>query len=803
MFTDLRYALRLLLKAPGFTAIVVLVLTLGIGANTAIFSIVNGVLLKPLPFADAAQLVAIDTTVRNEPDDTAYLDFLDWRAQATTIDRMAAYATAAVTLTGRGQAASIPTAVVTADLFPLLGIAPIQGRVLTPADDARGATRTAVISETLWAQRFSRDPSIVGRAVVLDGDPIVVVGVMPARFEFPFDAENPPQIWMPIMTSRFSLQWADQRGASFLKAIGHLRSGSRLPAAQAEMSEIAARVNAANPQDGRSARGVMIRPFQDMLVRNYRLALVVLLCAVAAVLLIACANIANLLLARGTARGREIAVRTALGASRAQIVRQLLSESVVLAALGGVGGTLLALWGVDALVRISPLQIPRLHSVHIDQSVLGFTVLATMVTGVLCGLFPAFQLSRASPGDALKDGERGGSRARGGRTRQGLVVAEVALSLVLLVSAGLLLRSFAMLQRVSPGFVTERAVTMQILLPQTKYPDQAAFINFYRRLEQEMRGLPGVTASAVSTTLPMTGSDIGMGFKVESRPVDPGVRTSAAFFGVSPDYFSTMGIRIARGRGFTERDDERAPSVIVINQTMAEKYWPGEDPIGKRVTVSYNKTPPREIVGIVADVKQGELTDARKPQMYTPFVQTPWPFLATVVRTTAAPQSAAGSLRQALARLDPEQAAGEIRTLDEYVARSIATPRFTALLVGSFAALALLLAGFGLYGVMAYSVAQRRREIGIRMALGARAADVRSLVVGQALRMGAAGLAIGLAGAVLVARVLDSLLFGVTAGDPLTFAGVSAALLAVLLIAAYLPARRATGVDPMVALRAE
>jgi putative ABC transport system permease protein len=803
MFTDLRYALRLLLKAPGFTAIVVLVLTLGIGANTAIFSIVNGVLLKPLPFADAAQLVAIDTTVRNEPDDTAYLDFLDWRAQATTIDRMAAYATAAVTLTGRGEAASIPTAVVTADLFPLLGVAPIQGRVLTPADDARGATRTAVISETLWAQRFSRDPSIVGRAVVLDGDPIVVAGVMPARFEFPFDAENPPQIWMPIMASRFSLQWADQRGASFLKAIGHLRSGARLPAAQAELSEIAARVNAANPQDGRSARGVIIRPFQAMLVRNYRLALVVLFCAVAAVLLIACANIANLLLARGTARGREIAVRTALGASRAQILRQLLSESIVLAALGGVGGTLLALWGVDALVRISPLQIPRLHSVHIDQSVLAFTVVATMVTGVLCGLFPAFQLSRANPGDALKDGERGGSGAHGGRTRQGLVVAEVALSLVLLVSAGLLLRSFAMLQRVSPGFVTERAVTMQILLPQTKYPNQTSFINFYRRLEQEMRGLPGVTASAVSTTLPMTGSDIGMGFKVEGRPVDPGVRTSAAFFGVSSDYFSTMGIRIARGRGFTERDDERAPSVIVINETMAEKYWPGEDPIGKRVTVSYNKTPPREIVGIAADVKLSELTDARKPQMYTPFVQTPWPFLATVVRTTAAPQSAAGSLRQALARLDPEQAAGEIRTLDEYVARSIATPRFTALLVGSFAALALLLAGFGLYGVMAYSVAQRRREIGIRMALGARAADVRSLVVGQALRMGAAGLAIGLAGAVLVARVLDSLLFGVTAGDPLTFAGVSAALLAVLLIAAYLPARRATRVDPIVALRAE
>jgi predicted permease len=803
MVTDLRHALRLLRAAPGFTVVVVLVLTLGIGATTAMFSIVNGVLLEPLPFADARRLVAIDTTVRNEPDDTAYLDFLDWRAQTTTIDRMAAYATAAVTLTGRGEAASIPMAVVTADLFPLLGVAPIQGRVLAPGDDARGATRTAVISETLWEQRFARDPSVVGSAAVFDGDPIVIVGVMPSRFEFPFDAENPPQIWMPIMASRFSMQWADQRGASFLKAIGHLRGGAQLPAAQAEMSAIAARVNAANPQDGRSARGVLLRPFQDMLVRNYRLALIVLLGAVSAVLLIACANIANLLLARATVRRREIAIRTALGASRGQIVRQLLTESIVLAAAGGIGGTLLALWGLDVLVRVSPLQIPRLHTVHIDRSVLAFTALAAMITGVLCGLVPAFQLSRGDAGDALKDGERGGSGARGGRTRQVLVVAEVALSLVLLASAGLLLRSFVLLQRVSPGFVTERAVAMQILLPQTKYPDQAAFINFYRRLDAEMRALPGVTASAVSTTLPMTGSDIGMGFKVEGRAVDPSVRTSATFFGVSPDYFSTMGIRIVKGRAFTERDDERAPSVIVVNETMAAKYWPNENPIGKRVTVSYNNTPPREIVGVVADVKQGDLTDPRQAQMYTPFVQTPWPFLATVVRTGAAPQSAAGSLRQALARLDPEQAAGDVRTLDEYVARSIATPRFTAMLIGSFAALALLLAGFGLYGVMAYTVAQRRREIGIRMALGAQAGNVRSLVVSQAFSLGAIGLAVGLAGALMVTRLLDSLLFGVTAADPLTFGAVSAALVAVLLLAAYLPARRATRVDPMIALRTE
>jgi len=432
-----------------------------------------------------------------------------------------------------------------------------------------------------------------------------------------------------------------------------------------------------------------------------------------------------------------------------------------------------------------------------------FTLVASMLTGALCGLLPALHLSGSNPGDALKDGDRGGSSGRGARTRYALVVAEVALSLMLLASAGLLVRTLGVLQRVSPGFRPERAITMQLLLPQTRYKSAASMIAFYRRLHDEVAAIPSVTASAVATTLPMTGSDIGMGFVPDGRPEDPRVRMSASFFGVSPDYFSTMGIQIRRGRGFTERDDEHAAPVVVINETMAAKYWPGEDPIGKRVKISYNDSGPREIVGIAGDVKQTNLTDAVAPQMYTPFVQAPWPFLTAVAKTTAAPEAAAGSMRQALAHLDPEQAAGELRTFDQYLARSIATPRFTAILLGTFAALALLLAGFGLYGVMAYSVAQRSREIGIRMALGARSADVRSLVVRQAVWLGAAGLVIGIAGALAVTRVLGSLLFGVSATDPLTFGGVSAALVTVLLLAAYLPARRATRVDPIVALRAD
>jgi putative ABC transport system permease protein len=804
MFTDVRQALRVLTKSPGFTALVVVVLALGIGATTAIFSIVDGVLLKPLPFADAGRIVSIETLVHGEPDDTSYPDLQDWRAAAKTVDRIGAYTSIPVTLTGRGDATVLDSAEVAGDFFELLGVAPLRGRALTAADDGPGAPNVAVISAALWSSRFASDPAVVGGAATLEGQRFTIVGIMPSNFDYPMD-EDKVQIWIPTHCVPLAAKFAAQRGASFLHPIGHLRSGATIEQAQAEMTTIAGRLAAKYPDTNGIRSSVRVRLLQEQLVREYRLALIVLLGAVAMVLLIACANVANLLLARGTARQKEMAIRAALGASRGRLARQLLTESLLLSLVGGAIGLLLSLWGVAALVAASPIAVPRLHDVRVDRTVLLFAIGASTLTGILFGLVPALHASRTRAGDTLKEAGRGTSGGSGARTRKLLVVAEVALSLMLLACAGLLGRTLVALQHVDPGFVAEHAIGMQLSLQANRYPKAADQIAFYRRLGDDTRALPGVLSSALSTTLPMSGSDVGVGFSIEGRPdtADVATRKSATFFAVSPDYFTTMGIRLLRGRAFTARDDEHAPNVIVIGETFAKRYWPDENPIGRRITIGYNNTGPREIVGVAADVKQSDLAERAPLEMYTPFPQTPWPFLAVAVRTEGDPAAMAAGLRRVLAHIDPDQPAAEIKTLSAYVTRAIATPRFTAMLFAGFAGLALLLAGFGLFSVIAYSVAQRRREIGIRVALGAQPSAIRSLVLSQALWLGVAGLVIGVAGALAATRVLGSLLYGVSASDPATFGAVSAALFLVMLAAAYLPARRATRVDPMVALRAD
>ncbi|HZI17771.1 MAG TPA: ABC transporter permease [Pyrinomonadaceae bacterium] len=806
IWQDLRYGLRTLAKNPGFTAVAVIALALGIGANSAIFSVVNTVLLRPLPYKDPDRLVVVweDRSKNGYPRDTpAAGNYVDWRDQNQVFEGMAAVANQSFNLTGSGEPERIDGRNVSAGLFPLLGVEPQLGRGFLPEEDQPGAGRVVVLSHGLWQRRFGADPSIVGRELTLNGVSHTVVGVMPAGFQFPTPED---QLWVPIA---FTSQEAANRGRHYLQVFARLKPGVGMEQAQAEMNTISARLQQQYPNTNTNV-GAAIVPLHEQLVGDIRPALLLLLGAVGFVLLVACANVANLLLARAAARQKEVALRVALGANRARLLRQFLTESVLLALLGGAVGLLLALWGVNLLRAFMPEGVSQARAVAVDARVLGFTLLVSVLTGLAFGLVPALQASRFNLNETLKEGGRDAAGGRrGGRVRSALVVMEVAVSLVLLIGAGLLINSFLRLRSVDPGFHTENLLTMKVVLPQTKYPDQARRTAFYNELLERVRSLPGVKSAAVATNLPLTFKGNAIGVSIEGQPdPGPGQRPSVVTRVISPDYFRTMGIQLSQGRQFGDHDRVDSPAVAVISETAARRFWPGEDPLGKRLTPGAAASADPDdwitVVGVARDVRQFELDAEPKPQMYLSYQQASFfEPRDLVVGTEVEPLSLAGAVRQAVWSVDRDQPVSDIRSMEDILSASVARQRFSTLLLAVFAGVALVLAAVGVYGVMSYTVAQRTREIGIRLALGAQRRDVLRLAVGQALRLVLIGVAVGLAGALMLTRVMSSLLYGVSATDPATLIAVPLILAGVALLASYIPARRATRVNPLIALRYE
>jgi len=809
---DLRFGVRMLAKNPGFALIAVLTLALGIGANTAIFSVINAVLLQPLPFADAGRLVTVwnvNTKQGGDGFQVSYPDFNDWRAQQQSFDRMAAFRTRDFTLTGVGEAVRLRGATVTADLFPLLGVTPRLGRVFTPEEDKAG-NHAAILSDALWRTRFKADPNVVGRTVSINSQSYTIVGVMPPKFTFPINSD-PAELWIGAAVGNEGGRGAltNQRGNHAIEVIGRLMPGVSVAQAQAEMSRIAQALDQQHPGENPDM-GALVVPFFERVVGDVKFALLLLLGAVGCVLLIACGNVANLLLARAAARQKEVAVRAALGANRWRVVRQLLVESVLLALLGGVAGLLVAWWGTDLLLKLVPGGLPRVTETSLNARVLAFTLLVSAATGVLFGLVPALHSSKFDLVTVLKEGGRGtGDGGRGNRTRSVLIVAQIAVAFVLLVSAGLLVGSFWRLQQVNPGFDPKNVLTFRVSLPVTRYAQNEQIENFYQRLTSRVGALPGVTSVSAISVLPLSGQNSGVGFAIEGVPTDPNKPFPHDTFlrVVRQGYFSTMGIPLVQGRDFDARDTLLGNQVVIINETLARRHFPGQNPIGRRINPSFAVDQRgiqwREIVGIVKDVHHASLNEGADEESYVPHAQAPNNTITMVARTGNDPKNLIASVRREVAALDSELPVFNVRTLEETLSRSVAQPRFNTLLLATFAAVALLLTAIGLYGVIAYSVAQRTHEFGIRLALGAGARNVLMLVIGQGMKLALIGVGIGLVGALALTRLMANFLFGIGTSDPLTFAGIALLLLFTALLACYIPARRATKVDAMVALRYE
>jgi putative ABC transport system permease protein len=806
---DIRFGVRMLWKSPGFTLVTILALALGIGANSAIFSVVNGVLLRPLPYATADRLVFLSEWSRQVPNmSVSYPNYQDWRDQNTVFEQLAAFRSAGYTLTGAGEPEQLAAREVSASFFPALGVAPVVGRNFTADEDKPGAQRTAVISYGFWQRRFGGNPGIVGQPVTLNNESYTVVGVLPQTFEWQAQVD----LFAPLGLRADRMQDRDSHPGIYL--IGVLKPGVTVEQARAEMDTITARLAAQYPKTNEGNR-YTLNTLQNRATEDIRAALYVLLAAVGFVLLIACANVANLLLARATTRAKEIAIRTALGAGRWRIVRQLLTESVLLSMVGGALGLLFAMWGVDALLAVLPEDVPRLlvMNIGLDARVLLFTVAVSVLTGLLFGLAPAIQVSKANLNESLKEG---GRSATGGAhrnwVRSVLVVSEVALSLLLLVGAGLLMKSFLNLQRADIGFNPEGVLTLRVPLPEARYKENAQVENFYRALLQRVQNLPGVQSASLTRGLPMNGG-IESGVSVEGQePTDRKDTVVAVNLTCSPDYFRTMEIPLVKGRYFTEQDRTDAQPVAIIDEMMAARFFANADPLGKRIKLGGAESPfPwMQIVGVVKHVKHYGPDEEGRVEIYRPYFQLPnvpdAQFnrgMMLVARTSGEPTALAGAIRNAVREIDKDQPVSEVQPMTRIVSAAVASQKFATWLLAVFAATALALAALGLYGVMAYSVTQRTHEIGVRMALGAARRDVLRLIVGQGMRLTLAGVGIGLVGAFLITRVMKSLLYGVNAADPITYGGVALLLALVALVACLIPARRATKVDPMVALRYE
>ncbi|MGA2738766.1 MAG: ABC transporter permease [Bryobacteraceae bacterium] len=807
---DLRYALRSLRKSPAFTAVILLTLALSIGANSAIFSVIDGVLLRPLPYPDADRIVRVFFHSASYPRFPLNpFDFRDFRARNRSFESLAGFTRADLQLSGTGQPERFTGFAVTAGFFHTLGLHPARGHEFTANNEVPGNQMQAILSDRLWRNRFAADPNILGRKITLDSQPFTVVAVMPPGTEHPGNEYNgvahgeTVDVWWP-----FAFRGdAAHRGSHYLEAIGRLKPGVTSRQAQAEMGALIAQLAREHPGALDGWQALVIPLYQEIVGPSQRL-LLVLLGAVGLVLLIACANAANLLLARASARRREIAVRTALGAGRARLVRQMLTESLLIALLGGVCAVGIAVAGVRALVALLPAGFPRADTIHVNAAVFGFTLLVALATGVLFGLAPALQAARSDVQDALRAGGRGASSSRGHRRlRSVLVVGEVGLACLLLTGAGLMLRSFVNLLRADPGFRAEHLLTASLSLPDAAYKPLET-LRFWGRLTASLDSVAGVRAAGVGTDLPWTGYDDNIsGLTIEGRKPAANEEVHARYHVASPGYFRAVGIPLVRGRFFTAGDDMKAPLALIVNRSMARHYWPHQDALGKRLTFEDH---PQEkdwmsIVGIVGDVKDKPDSPAAEMALWWAIDQTPVSVntMAVALRGSTDPALLANDLRQAVHRLDPNLAVANIRPMDDIADANVSTPRFALFLVALFAGLALALAAIGIYGVISYAVSQRTREFGLRMALGAQAGDVRRLVLRQGVNLALLGVALGLVGALALGRVLWSLLYQVRPADPATFVSVAALAIAVAALACYLPARRATAVDPANALRSE